>query len=62
MEGRDTAKIIFNFKDNLNIDEEDNKSTISEPKTKLSSYKKHFIGSVDEKRKKYSNTFIHKPY
>ena len=62
MEGRDTAKIIFNFKDNLNIDEEDNKSTISEPKTKLSSYKKDFIDSVDEKRKKYSNTFIHKPY
>ena len=62
MEGRDTAKIIFNFKDNLNIDEEDNKSTISEPKTKLSSYKKDFTDLVDEKRKKYSNTFIHKPY
>jgi len=64
MEGRDTAKIFSEFKGNLNIDnnDEDNKSTISEPKTKLSTYKKEFTDSIDEKRKKYSNTFIHKPY
>ena len=64
MEGRDTAKIFSEFKGNLNIDniDDDNKSTNSEPKTKLVTYKKEFTDSIDEKKKKYSNTFIHKPY
>ena len=53
MEGRDTAKIFSEFKGNLNIDniDDDNKSTNSEPKTKLVTYKKEFTDSINEKKK-----------